>query len=97
MNLEGIPVLAGYGVHRMAVINETGAGQVCYLQLFDAKDGSEQAILIDWDTARQLAWELTGVLNGYAEQAMHFDISVIDDEDDVDEFMSTFDDYEEDE
>jgi len=97
MNLEGIPVLAGYGVHRMAVINETGAGQVCYVQLFDAKDGSEQSILIEWETAKQLAWELTGVLNGYAEQAMHFDISFVEDGEGQDEFMSTFDDYEEDE
>lgn len=78
VDIDDTPAVAGYGIHRMATINETGSGRVCYLQLFDARDGKEHAFLIDWELAQRLAWEMSGVLAGFAEQSFHFDMDQVD-------------------
>jgi len=78
LDIDDTPAVAGYGIHRMATINETGSGRICYLQLFDARDGNEHAFLVDWGLAQRLAWEMTGVLSGYAEQSFHFDMEQVD-------------------
>ena len=72
LDLENVITVDGYAVNMMSVLNSTGVGRACFLQLFVADTGREIQLLFDPDLLGQMAWETTGVLSGYAISALGF-------------------------
>ena len=64
--------LVGYAIHHMTIVNETGVGPACYLQMVDA-EGDVTAFLLDPTLASQLGWEMLGVVHGHADAAFTLD------------------------
>ena len=80
VDLQDTEVVAGYAIHMMTVMNNSGVGQACFLQLFSADEEKVTNVLIDPTLAGQMGWNLTGVTSGFEPAAMGFDVS---DEDDI--------------
>lgn len=66
----------------MAILNNTGAGRACYLQLFNADKETIHSFLLTPELAGRLGWSLTGVMNGFEPAAMAFEDDDDEDEDD---------------
>lgn len=84
VDLQDTDVIAGYAIHMMTVMNDTGVGQACFLQLFSADQETVQNVLLDPQLAGQMGWNLTGVTSGFEPAAMGFS-GELDDDDDYDD------------
>lgn len=85
IDLESADHVIGYGVHAMTIVNSEGAGPACYLQLIDANDGDVKSYLMNPDLAGRLAWEMMGVMCGYAEGAYALDTTRFDGTEDIED------------
>lgn len=60
---DAIPVVH-WDVARVAVIDETGASEVTYLRMIDARDEEVVSLVLDPAVASWLAWAIIGVAGG---------------------------------
>lgn len=93
LDLENVVAIDGYAVNMMSVLNTTGVGRACFLQLFVADTGKELQLLFDPELMGQMAWETTGVISGYADSALGF----VEHNDLIDEDSALYDQENEDE
>lgn len=65
IDLSDVIPVGGYNADMMTLVDDNGAGQACYLQLLDSRDGSIIPTIIDPELAGQIAWEVLGIVGGY--------------------------------
>ena len=86
VDLQDTDVIGGYAIHMMTVMNDSGVGHACLLQLFLADEDKVKNVLLDPTLAGQMGWNLTGVTSGFEPAAMGFS-GELDDDDCDDEDM----------